>query len=179
MTPGTATPDTMTMPAALARDLVSTVDAIRGETTALQQVGLLQIDADYLLRGMPEVLLWLAELEVRIVMAPADGPIPLPQLAPRALEHLVVCLSALLVWANDLRRDARISTVVGLEALTGWEQLEHAAGMSGRTLSAFGIDPGAFRRGSGAQAPARRSTDLADLAVEVDADRQDADVSAA
>lgn len=120
-----------------ARSLVDTIDAIRGETHMLKAAGLLGVCADDLLDGGGTVNAWIASLETALVRS--TGPlITLPPAEAWALQHVVYSLSAVLVWAHEMRRDGRIATVVASEALTAWAEVERTAGLGGRTSTALG-----------------------------------------
>lgn len=154
-----------TIPRRFAEELLGTLDAIRGESAALCLSGALSVSADDLLDGADGSHGWMADLAAAATGLDDEAcDVALPAREPWALQQIVYTVSAVLVWADGLRREGRLRTVVTLECLAAWERVEHLAGMSGRTASALDVDPSALRRISTA-APVRRDSDQVDVVV--------------
>lgn len=125
--------------------LRGTLDAIRGETHALKAAGLLDVCADELFTGAGTVHAWIGDLATAIATASGDV-VTLPVREVGTLQHLVYSLSAVLVWADELRCEGRMASVIPAEAMIAWNEIERVAGLGGRTSLGLGRLPYKPRR---------------------------------
>lgn len=135
------------VPAALAGQFLATIDALRGESAALEDAGLLTTAVDDLLDAALGTQDWLTELAGVVDVARGDArtEVVLPHREAWELLHVAYGISAVLVWAHELRLDGRLATPIPLDALAMWEVVEHRAGLGGRTSVALGVDVATLR----------------------------------
>lgn len=135
-------PTTIPVPTAQATCLHETLDAVRGETQVLKTAGLLSVSADDLLDGGGTGLGdWMGDLAVAVEDA-SGATVLLPVRDPGMLQHIVYGMSAVLVWANELRTEGRLATTIPTEAVAAWSEIERVAGLGGRTAMAMGYESG-------------------------------------
>lgn len=116
------------IPRPSAEALSRCLDAVRVETAALVAAGLLAVSADDLIGGATDVREWLADLDGAI-RASRTTSVPLPTGREGGLQQVVYTLSAVLVWAAELRDEGRVVSRVGDDALAAWAAVEEAAGL--------------------------------------------------
>lgn len=153
------------VPAHHAYSLQLTLDALIGETAALKEAGLLAVTAGELIDGGGSVNEWLADLEI-CVDAAIGQSVVMPVRDASTLQHIVYGLSAVLVWADGMRRDGRLLTTLSIEALAAWGEVEKVVGLGGRTSGGIGPQWGS---GTGETAsPSHSGVDLLQV-IHVDA----------
>ncbi|WP_370323868.1 hypothetical protein [Euzebya sp.] len=137
-----------TIPLVGAVSLCATIEAIRAETAAAHQMGVLSVDADELLAAAGASLGWLAALRASadvaddLAVSAAGVPeVALPDVADWELGGVVYGISAVLVWADDLRREGLLSTDLPASALAAWDVVEGLAGQPGRTAAVLALAP--------------------------------------
>ncbi len=116
--------------------LCDALSELRGETLARCVAGRLSVCADDLLGAAGSVECWLADLETQLAAAEGET-VDLPDREAWELRHVVYTVSAVLVWADCLRREGTLHTALPADALRAWAQVESEAGMPGRTERAM------------------------------------------
>jgi hypothetical protein len=116
------------------------IQEIREETANAVLDGSLGVSADDLMPQAGQVDVWLTDI-TRLAMAAEGGVVVTPTLPNGELRHIVYTISAILVWADELRRDHRLMTTIPPLALSVWTEIEAYAGMPGRTVAALGHRP--------------------------------------
>ena len=96
------------------------------------------MSADDLIGGATDVREWLADLDEAIRSSRAPS-VPLPTGREGGLQQVVYTLSAVLVWAAELRDERRVISRVGEDAVAAWAAVEEAAGLPGRTAAILGL----------------------------------------